>query len=149
MARQWQRVGSGSGGSLAAARRQRWQLHGGQGDGRQKRQLGGGSTTKTLLATAMVGGGNNQQSTMNPKRRWQQRRKLRRQQHVTLLGVPWYLYRYLPTCLLFIKVLPLLVTQVELCQVYPGYAQSFESVPMTVPQVSILPCLFFDIINRV
>ncbi len=26
---------------------------------------------------------------------------------VTLLGVPWYLYRYLPTCLLFIKVLPL------------------------------------------
>ncbi len=68
---------------------------------------------------------------------------------VTLLGVPWYLYRYLPTCLLFIKVLPLLVTQVELCRVYPGYAQSYESVPMMVPQVSILPCLFFNIINHV
>jgi hypothetical protein len=45
---------------------------------------------------------------------------------VTLLGVPWYLYRYLPTCLLFIKVLllptqqwvlPLLVTQIKLCRV--------------------------------
>jgi hypothetical protein len=31
----------------------------------------------------------------------------RRHPPVTLLGVPWYLYRYLPTCLLFIKVLPL------------------------------------------
>ncbi len=86
MAWQWQRVGGGSGGSLAAVQHQRWQLHGRQGDGKQKRQLGGGSAAlavmamKTLLASAMVGGGNNQQSTIKLKRQWQQGWKLQRQQ---------------------------------------------------------------------
>ncbi len=47
--------------------------------------------------------------------------------------LPLLIGTYLPASYLFtIKVLPLLVIQVELCRVYPGYAQSHESVPMTV-----------------